>query len=41
MSYNGPSIYDVATERNNVPKGKGLARSVYAVLSEIASYQQI
>ena len=34
--YNFPSIYDVATEVSNVPKGKGEARSVYAVLCEVA-----
>jgi len=36
ISYNVPSIYNVATEGSNVPKGKGEARSVYAVLGEVA-----
>ncbi|MCK4731928.1 MAG: hypothetical protein KAT65_05655, partial [Methanophagales archaeon] len=34
MSPNVSSIYDVATEGSNVPKGKGVARSVYAVLGD-------
>ncbi len=36
ISYNVSSIYDVATAGSNVPKGKGEARSVYAVLSAVA-----
>lgn len=32
MSYNVPSVYDIATKGSNVPKGKGEARSVYDVL---------
>ena len=43
MSANVSSIYDVATERSNVPKGKGEARSVYAVLyaENVRIYQAI
>jgi len=33
MAYNVPSIYDVA--EGNVPKGKGVSPSVYAVLSAV------
>ena len=33
---NVSSIYDVA--ESNVPKGKGEARSVYAVLYEVATF---
>jgi len=33
-----PSIYDVATKGSNVPKGKGISRSVYAVLYEALPY---
>jgi hypothetical protein len=41
MAYNGYSIYDVAG--GNVPKGKGEARSVYAVLyaENVRIYQAI
>ena len=34
ISYNVPSIYDVATKDSNVQKGKGGARSVYALLCD-------
>jgi len=31
-AYNVTSIYDIENEESNVPKGKGVARSVYVVL---------
>lgn len=38
--YNVPRIYDVVTEGGNVPKCKGEARSVYAVLGEVPANLQ-
>lgn len=37
LSANGFSIYDVATERSNVPKGKGVSpvRIVYTMSSAV------
>ena len=42
ISDNVSSIYDVATEGSNVPKGKGkIARSVYAVLSDVFALHSV